>query len=114
MGKPGEWRILLDETPSLLPPLTPQAQSVRSPGCPAQLSEEQTDEHFPLLIFEEEVFGDFTLTTRFKTVRGVKERMAWDSRFGFKIPPTTMSSRASSLGNTFRFYKVVNGERSHP
>jgi len=112
-GKPGEWKILLDETPSLLPPLTPQAPALARKPVLAQLAEDPTDEHFPLLIFEEETFGDFTLTTRFKTVRGEKERMAG---IAFRIQNETnyYVVRASSLGNTFRFYKVVNGERSAP
>jgi len=113
MGKPGEWKILLDETPSQLPPLTPQAKSTARRAVLAQLSEDQTDEHFPLLIFEEELFGDFTLSTRFKTVRGVKERMAGIA-FRIQNPTNYYVVRASSLGNTFRFYKVVNGERSQP
>ncbi len=112
-GKPGEWKILLDETPSLLPPLTPQAQSTARKAVLAQLAEDPTDEHFPLLIFEEESFGDFTLSTRFKTVSGVKERMAGIA-FRVQNPTNYYVARASSLGNTFRFYKVVNGERSQP
>ena len=76
----------------------------------AQLAQDPTDEHFPLLIFEGETFGDFTLTTRFKTVKGVAEQMAG---IAFRIQNETnyYVVRASSLGNTFRFYKVVNGER---
>jgi len=112
-GKPGEWKIILDETPSLFPPLTPQAQSTARRPVLAQTAQDPTDEHFPLLIFEEEVFGDFTLSTRFKTVSGVKERMAGIA-FRIQNPTNYYVVRASSLGNTFRFYKIVNGERSPP
>ena len=109
-GKPGDWRIVLDEAPSSLPPLTPDAPAVTKRPVLAQLSQDPTDEHFPLLIFEEEHFGDFTFTTRFKTVRGQRERMAG---VAFRIQNETnyYVVRASSLGNTFRFYKVVNGLR---
>jgi hypothetical protein len=113
VGKAGEWKIVLDETPSLFPPLSPQAQSNARRPVLAQLSQDPADEHFPLLIFEEEVFGDFTLTTRFKTVSGIKERMAGIA-FRMQNPTNYYVARASSLGNTFRFYKVVNGERSQP
>src|SRR5436190_11660338 len=75
-GKPGDWKVILDETPSALPPLAPQAPAVARKAVLAQLAQDPTDEHFSLLVFEEEIFGDFTLTTRFKTVRGDKERMA--------------------------------------
>src|SRR3989442_14128579 len=75
-GKPGDWKIILDDVPPLLPPLTPQAPAVTKRAVLAQLSQDPTDEHFPLLIFEDEIFGDFTLNTRFKTVRGLSEQMA--------------------------------------
>jgi hypothetical protein len=109
-GKPGDWKVILDEVPSLLPPLTARAPAVAKRPVLAQLAQDPTDEHFPLLIFAEETFGDFTLTTRFKTVKGVAEQMAG---IAFRIQNETnyYVVRASSLGNTFRFYKVVNGER---
>jgi hypothetical protein len=109
-GKPGEWKVILDEVPPLLEPLTPQAAAVTRRSVLAQLSRDPTDERFPLLIYEDEVFGDFTLTTRFKTVDGVAERMAG---IAFRIQNETnyYVVRASSLGSTFRFYKVVNGKR---
>ena len=76
----------------------------------AQLAQDPADEHFPLLIYEGETIGDFTLTTRFKTVKGVVEQMAG---IAFRIQNETnyYVVRASSLGNTFRFYKVLNGQR---
>jgi len=77
------------------------------------MAQDRTDEHFPLLVLDDEVFADFLVTTRFKTVQGDKERMAG---IAFRIQNETnyYVVRASSLGNTFRFYKVVNGERSLP
>src|SRR5438477_4316862 len=112
-GKPGDWRVILDEKPSAFPARTPESPSLTKEQVLAQLAQDPADEHFPLLIFEEEIFGDFTLTTRFKTVRGEKERMAG---IAFRIQNETnyYVVRASSLGNNFRFYKVVNGERSQP
>jgi hypothetical protein len=79
----------------------------------AQLDRDPTDERFPLLIYEQEVFEDFTLTTRFKTVSGTAEQMAG---VAFRIQDETnyYVLRASSLGSTFRFYKFVNGQRSAP
>jgi len=109
-GKPGEWKVILDEVPPLLEPLTPQARSVARKSVLAQVSMDPKDEHFPMLVYEGEVFSDFTLTTRFKTVEGVVEQMAG---LAFRIQNETnyYVVRASSLGNTFRFYKVVNGQR---
>jgi len=109
-GKPGTWEVFLDEVPSLLPSLTPGAKNVARKAVLAQLARDPTDEHFPLLIYEAETLGDFTLTTRFKTVKGVVEQMAG---IAFRIQNETnyYVVRASSLGNTFRFYKVMNGDR---
>src|SRR5205085_5832363 len=58
-GKPGDWKVILDEMPSVLPPLTAQAPSVARRAVLAQVADDATDEHFPLLIFEGEIFGDF-------------------------------------------------------
>ena len=63
--------------PPLLPALLPGAQPVARKAVLAQLAQDPTDEHFPLLINEAETVTDFTLSTRFKTVRGVVERFGW-------------------------------------
>jgi hypothetical protein len=110
-GKPGDWKVILEDVPPMLAPLTPQASVQRTKHAVlAQLSQDPTDEHFPLLIYDEEKIGDFTLTTRFKTVSGVMEQMAG---IAFRIQNETnyYVVRASSLGNTFKFYKVRDGER---
>src|SRR5205823_6045810 len=75
-GKPGEWKIILDEVPPLLAPLTDKAPTVNRRPVLAQVSQDPTDEHYPLLIFDGETFGDFTISTRFKLVSGFKEQMA--------------------------------------
>src|SRR5439155_5958586 len=109
-GKPGDWKIIMDDVPPVPAPDSRGAPPMAKRAVLAQLAQDPTDEHFPLLIFEEETFGDFTLTTRFKTVRGAMEQMAG---IAFRIQNETnyYVVRASSLGNTFRFYKVVNGQR---
>ena len=109
-GKPGKWRVVLDEVPSQMPAISPLAAAVAKLPVLAQLAQDPTDEHFPLLIFQDETFDDFTLTTRVKTMKGVMEQMAG---VAFRIQDETnyYLVRASSLGNTFRFYKVVNGVR---
>jgi hypothetical protein len=109
-GKPGDWKIVLDDMPAGLPTLTPGARGVTRRAVLAQLAQDTTDEHFPLLMFDQESYGDFTFSTRFKTVRGAVEQMAG---IAFRIQNETnyYVVRASSLGNTFRFYEVVNGIR---
>jgi len=109
-GKPGEWKVILDEVPSSFAPLNPQAPVTSRKAVLAQMSKDITDERFPLLLYEKETFGDFTLTTRFKTVSGKVEQMA-GIVFRAQNETNYYVIRASSLGNTFRFYKVVDGER---
>lgn len=112
-GAPGDWRVILDEVPPLLPPLSDKAPVVTKRPVLAQLSRDRTDERFPLLVFEEETFGDFTLTTRFKLVAGEVEQMAGIA-FRLQDERNFYVIRASGLGRNVRFYKVVNGERSAP
>jgi hypothetical protein len=109
-GKLGDWRVIMDEVPPLLPPISPAAPAVAKKAVLAQLAQDPTDEHFPLLIYEGAIVDDFTLTTRFKTVKGVAEQMAG---IAFRVQNETnyYVVRASSLGNNLRFYKVLNGER---
>jgi hypothetical protein len=112
-GKPGEWKIILDEVPPLLAPLTAKAPVVTRRAVLAQLSQDPTDERFPLLIFEGDVFGDFTLTTRFKLAGGGLEQMAGVA-FRLRDEKNFYVVRASGLGRNLRFYKVVDGVRSQP
>ncbi|MBU6401751.1 MAG: hypothetical protein KGS61_15650 [Verrucomicrobia bacterium] len=109
-GQPGEWRVVMDEVPPTLRPLTPNARILTKRAVLGQLARDPTDEHFPLLIYTNQVFGDFTLTTRFKTVSGKAEEMAGIA-FRLKDEKNYYVVRASSLGNTFRFYRVVDGQR---
>ncbi len=112
-GPLGEWKIILDEAPTLLPPLSPNAPTVSKRPVVAQLSHDRTDERFPLLIFEGETFGDFTLTTRFKIVEGQEEQMAGVA-FRIHDEKNYYYMRANALNGNFYFFKIVNGIRSAP
>jgi hypothetical protein len=118
-GKPGKWQIVLDDAPSLLPSLGTESHD--APPSPvstkravlAQLSQDPADEHFPILIYEREVFDDFKLTTHVKAVSGKVEQMAGVA-FHILNESNYYVVRISSLGKTFRFYKVASGERGVP
>jgi hypothetical protein len=112
-GKAGEWRVVEEEINS--DPASPDARSsvATRRRALAQVSRDATDEHFPMLIFEADEFRDFTLTTRFKTVSGDSEQMAGIA-FRIQDERNYYVVRASSLGNTFRFYKFVDGQRTAP
>lgn len=110
-GKPGDWKIIMDEVPSAFARLTPQAPIVNRQAVLAQLSRDPTDEHFPMFIYDGGTFQDFKLATRFKIVSGAAEQMA-GVVFRFQNASNFYVIRASALGQNIRFYKVVNGIRS--
>jgi hypothetical protein len=112
-GRPGEWKIIMDEVPPLLTPLSPQAPVVTRRAVVAQTSTDPTDERFPMLIYDGETFKDFSLTTRFKIAGGTVEQMA-GIVFRYQNESNCYVLRASALGNNLRFYKVVDGIRSDP
>lgn len=109
-GKPGEWRIVMDDVPPLLAPETDKAPAVARRAVLAQVSQDPTDERFPVLLFEEEAFDEFLLTTRFKLVSGVAEQMAGIA-FRFQDAKNFYVIRVSGLGTNISFYKVVEGQR---
>lgn len=112
-GQPGEWKVIDADVPSLLAPLTPGAKSTFTQRALAQLSRDRTDERFPMLVFEEETFADFTLTTKFKLVAGEEEQMAGIA-FNIQDEKNYSYVRASGLGGTFALFRVVGGIRSVP
>lgn len=112
-GKPGEWKVIEDQSrPSPAVPEVKSSVVTRHPVL-AQLSRDTTGEHFPLLIFEQQTFDDFTLTTRFKTVSGSAEQMAGVA-FRLQDENNYYIARVSSLGQNFRFYKFVDGTHTDP
>lgn len=115
-GQPGDWKIVTDVLPSafapLMPGITPTAPVARRPVL-AQLSQDPTDEHFPMLIFDGQTFKNFKLTTQFKIISGVAEQMA-GVVFRFQNASNFYVIRVSALGHNLKFYKVVDGIRSVP
>jgi Domain of Unknown Function (DUF1080) len=112
-GKPGDWKIAIAEVPSAFAPLTSQTPAFNRRSVLAQLSQDPTDERFPMLIYDRETFKDFKLTTQFKIVSGGLEQMA-GVVFRFQNESNFYVVRASALGNNLRFYKVVDGLRGNP
>ncbi len=112
-GTPGDWKIVEAVGPSLFAPLLPTAPRGGTQGVLAQLSTDPADERFPMLIYTNDIFGDFSLTTKFKLVSGEKEQMAGIA-FRIQDEKNFYYVRASALGGTFNFFKIVNGVRSDP
>jgi hypothetical protein len=112
-GRPGQWKVIADEADSPLPKLTSRAENTAARFVLAQVSRERIDEHFPLLIYQEEDFDDFSLTVDFKLVAGEMEQMAGIA-FRIQDENNYYYIRASGPGQSFYFWKVVNGLRSPP
>jgi hypothetical protein len=112
-GKPGEWKIVMDDVPSAFAPLSGRSPIFNRHAVLAQTSEDATDERFPMLIYDGETFKDFKVTTRFKIVSGAVEQMA-GMVFRFQNESNFYIVRVSALGHNVRFYKVVDGVRSNP
>ncbi|MEJ0090614.1 MAG: family 16 glycoside hydrolase [Limisphaerales bacterium] len=110
-GQPGDWKIVMDDVPPLLAPLTAQAPEVAKRTVLAQVSRNPTDERFPLFIYDREKFTDFTFSTRFKIVGGVVEQMA-GLVFRYQNVSNYYVVRVSALGHNVRFYERVNGVRT--
>jgi hypothetical protein len=112
-GKPGEWKVIMDEVPSVFAPLSGQAPIFNLHAVLAQTSGDATDERFPMLIYDGETFKDLKVTTQFKIVGGIAEQMA-GIVFRFQNESNFYVVRASALGHNLRFYKMVSGIRSDP
>jgi hypothetical protein len=111
-GKPGDWEVIMDEVPSAFAPLTSQTPTFNRRGVLAQLSQDPTDDRFPMLIYDKETFKDFKVTTQFKIAGGGLEQMA-GVVFHFQNQSNFYVIRASALGHNLRFYKVVDGVRGN-
>jgi hypothetical protein len=112
-GKAGDWKIVLDDVPPMMPSFTGKSTVLTRRPVLGQLAKDATDDHYPLLVFEGEAFGDFTLTTRFKLVDGAAEQMAGVA-FRIQDEKNYYYVRASGLGNSFYFFKFVKGELIGP
>lgn len=112
-GRPGKWTILEDEVPGYFKSFSEKALNTNVRPVLAQVSEDLTDEHFPMLIYTEQNFKDFSINTKFKLVRGVIETMA-GIVFRYQDENNYYYVRASGGGSSFAFFKVVNGIRGEP
>lgn len=112
-GRPGDWRIVTDEAPVALEPLTPAAPATDRVPVLAQLAADAVDERFPILLCDQSVFADFTFSLKFKLVSGIMEQMA-GVVFRFQDEDNFYVVRASSLGKNIRFYRVAKGQRDAP
>jgi hypothetical protein len=109
-GGPAEWTVVDEQVPPVLAPLSPNARAnlAMRPVIAVQ-SLNLSPGHFPLLLYTNETFFDFTFITRFKIVGGVIDPMA-----GIVFRAQDQSNyyvlRASLEGNLL-WYRVIGGRQ---
>ncbi len=109
-GKPGDWKVILEDVPPTLAPISPNAPNITKQAVVSQTASDITDERFPILIFDGEKYGEFTFNVRFKIVGGAVEQIG-GVVFRVQDEKNFYVVRASSLGGNLRFYKFVDGKR---
>lgn len=112
-GAGAEWKAVLADVPPSLKPLSDLAPKVSRRTVITQAGLDATDERYPLFVFEEERFGDFHASTRFKISGAGVAEMA-GLVFRFVDENNFYVVRVSTLGRNIRFYKFVGGQRSAP
>jgi hypothetical protein len=108
-GLPGPWKIVREPVPPLLAPLESDAPvNTTERFVLGVQSFNLAPNHNPVLLFTNEIFNDFTFTSRFKISGGIIEPSA-----GLVFRAQDQSNyyvvRASTEGNLL-WYKVVNGQ----
>ena len=75
-GQLGEWKVVMEDVPMVVPPLSPKAPIVAKRPVLAQLSKYREEGRAPLFIYQGDSFNDFSFHTRFKIISGDIEQMA--------------------------------------
>jgi hypothetical protein len=110
-GQPGDWKVIEDATPSSMPARNPNAPAITQHAVVAQLARFPVDDHFPMLVLNDDTFNDFTFSTRFKIVGGAVAEMA-GIVFRYQDEKNYYVLTASCIDNHFWWFKMVNGVRS--
>jgi hypothetical protein len=108
-GEPAQWKVAEESVPPLLAPL--ESNSVPNLAQRSVLSVHSlnlSQDHCPILLFTNEIFDDFNLTTRFKISGGVVEPSA-GLIFRAQDQSNYYVVRACTEGNLL-WYRVVGGK----
>jgi membrane-bound inhibitor of C-type lysozyme len=97
-GPPGKWMVRSMED-------APGAKQVV-----VQTDADATDTRFPILIKDQEEYGDLDVSIRGKAISG-KVDQGIGLVFRFRDPKSYYVMRANALENNVRLYKMVNGNR---
>ena len=112
-GKPGEWKIVLDEVPLVVAPFSPKAPVDTKKPVLAQVSTDTNETRAPMLQLDAETFGDFTFSTRIKIVSGGVEQMAGVA-FRIQNEKNYYYVRLNAKDHNVSFFRYVEGELIGP
>lgn len=108
-GEPARWMVVSEKVPPLLAPLESQAAANNTARSALTVqSFSMGERQFPVLLYTNEIFSDFTFVTRFKISGGIVEPCA-GIVFRAQDQNNYYVLRASTEGNLL-WYKVVNGQ----
>jgi hypothetical protein len=108
-GKAANWKVMMEEVPPVLTPLSDKArQTVATHSVLGVKSPDPAGDHYPLLLYTNELLSDFTFTTRFKIQGGSGEPMA-GVVYRAQDQNNYYVVRASTEGNLL-WYRVVGGK----
>lgn len=112
-GKPGEWKVLLDEAVPEIAPTSSYARSVAKRVVLAQVSRDPSARRLPLLVFDGETFGDLKFSSQFKLVGGALEQAA-GLVFRYQNASNFFVVIASGESGTIQCTRVVDGKVMPP
>ena len=112
-GSAPKWQVMDADVPSQFSGFGTNTTLLTPGKVLAQTSDDMTDEHFPMCIYQGDIYRDFKFSTQFKIVNGISEQMA-GIVFRFQNISNYYYTRVSSAGKNLRFFKVVDGVRSNP
>lgn len=112
-GRPADWKILLDDVPPVLAPLTSKAESVTKRPVLAQVTREPFSVRFPLFIFDGDTYRDFKFTARFKLAGGALAEAA-GLVFRFENESNFFIVLANGTEGTFQCTRVIDGKMQPP
>ena len=109
-GKPADWKIVEEKVPPILAPLSPNAAAnfAMTPVLSAQ-SDNPSPDYCAVLLYTNEVFTDFSFSTRFKIPGGATEAVA-GIVFRAQDENNYYVLRASTEGNLL-WYRVIGGKQ---
>ncbi len=112
-GKPGSWKIVTDAVPSAFPTFTPGVAKQSTQNVIAQTDAELESGRMPMLLLEEEEFGDFSCSFRFKIVDGLLRQQA-GLMFRAQDESNYYVVRVDGLTGKLGFAKMFRGKPAGP